>query len=161
MPMNRVHQNPRVAKPSNDAKRLAQALEKLTGKRTPPQMQAPAALPIDRPPLSASTIRSMIIARRARDRYLPGDLFADPAWDVLLELLEAELVHRRVSISDLFSAAAVPPSTALRWINRLEERGLVLRHSDPHDRRRVFIELAPETSRALYLYFAELFTPIV
>lgn len=161
MPVNRAPPNPRVAEQNDDARKLAQALEKLKGRASPSQMQAPAALPIDRPPLSASTIRSMIIARRARDRHLPGDLFADPAWDMLLELLEAELVHRRVSISDLCSAAAVPASTALRWINRLEERGLVLRHSDPHDLRRVFIELAPETSRALYLYFAELFTPIV
>lgn len=161
MPVNRVQQNPRDAELSDDAKRLAQALEKLRVRTSESETQNSAALSLVRPTVSASTIRSMIIARRARDRHLPGDLFADPAWDMLLELLEAELVHRRVSISDLCGAAAVPPSTALRWINKLEERGLVLRHSDPNDRRRVFIELAPETSRALHLYFTELFTPLV
>jgi hypothetical protein len=30
-----------------------------------------------------------------------------------------------------------------------------VRRADPHDGRRVFVELAPDTSRALRRYFAE------
>jgi DNA-binding MarR family transcriptional regulator len=35
------------------------------------------------------------------------------------------------------------------------EQGLFIRRADPHDGRRVFVELAPEASRALRNYFAE------
>ena len=35
------------------------------------------------------------------------------------------------------------------------EQGMFLRRADPHDGRRVFVELAPETSQALRRYFAE------
>jgi DNA-binding MarR family transcriptional regulator len=34
-------------------------------------------------------------------------------------------------------------------------QGLFLRRADPHDGRRVFVELAPDTSQALRNYFAE------
>lgn len=87
--------------------------------------------------------------------YLPDDLFADPAWDMLLDLLAAEMSQHRVSVSSLCAAAAVPFTTALRWLKLLTERGLVTRHKDPRNRQRVFIELAPETSEALRQYFSE------
>jgi DNA-binding MarR family transcriptional regulator len=35
-------------------------------------------------------------------------------------------------------------------------QGLFVRRSDPHDGRRVFVELAPEASRAMRRYFAEI-----
>jgi DNA-binding MarR family transcriptional regulator len=34
--------------------------------------------------------------------------------------------------------------------------GIFLRRADPHDGRRVFVELAPDASRTLRRYFAEL-----
>jgi len=34
--------------------------------------------------------------------------------------------------------------------------GLFIRRADPHDGRRVFVELAPETSQAMRRYFAEI-----
>jgi DNA-binding MarR family transcriptional regulator len=34
-------------------------------------------------------------------------------------------------------------------------QGLFVRRADPHDGRRVFVELAPEASQALRRYFAE------
>jgi DNA-binding MarR family transcriptional regulator len=47
----------------------------------------------------------------------------------------------------------VPPTTALRWIRTLTDKGLVLRQADPHDGRRVFITLAQETADALMRWF--------
>ena len=97
----------------------------------------------------------MIRARRSRARYFPEDLFADPAWDMLLDLLQAEIAQLRVPVSSLCIAAAVPATTALRWLKTMVGQGLFVRRSDPRDGRRVFVELAPEASRALRMYFAE------
>jgi DNA-binding MarR family transcriptional regulator len=49
----------------------------------------------------------------------------------------------------------VPATTALRWLKTMTEQGLFVRRADPHDGRRVFVELAPQASRALRSYFAE------
>ncbi len=111
--------------------------------------------------LSAERIRDVLRARRLRANFLPADLFADPAWDMLLDLLYAELAQHRVAVSSLCVAAAVPPTTALRWLTTLVNRGLVVRRGDPRDARRVFVELAPDTSAALHRYFAEVDDPSI
>jgi DNA-binding MarR family transcriptional regulator len=53
----------------------------------------------------------------------------------------------RVPVSSLCIAADVPPTTALRWLKTLVQQGLFVRRADPHDGRRVFVELAPERAR--------------
>jgi len=97
----------------------------------------------------------LIRARRNRARYLTPELFADPAWDILLDLLRAEIAHERVSVSSACIAAAVPQTTGLRWLRTLEEHGLVVRQCDLHDARRSFVLLSQETSMALRRYFLE------
>lgn len=103
--------------------------------------------------IDAGAIRDMIRARRLRDELFGAGLFADPAWDMLLDLLAARLEHERVSVSSLCIAAAVPPTTALRWIRTLTDKGLVERQADPHDGRRIFIALANEAAEALTRWF--------
>lgn len=105
------------------------------------------------PTITAAQVRDLLRARRIRADFLPGDLFADPAWDMMLDLLAARLDHERVSVSSLCIAAAVPPTTALRWIRTLTDKGLVERQADPHDGRRVFIALAQEATDALTRWF--------
>lgn len=111
--------------------------------------------------LTAERVRDVLLARRLRSRFLPDDLFADPAWDILLDLLRAELAQHRVSVSSLCIAAAVPPTTGLRWLSTLVERGLVCRRADPRDARRIFVELSPGASAALRCYFAEVDAPTI
>lgn len=98
-------------------------------------------------------LREIIKLRRLRDRFFQNDLFADPAWDILLDLKAAALEGQRVSVSSLCIAAAVPPTTALRWITAMTENGMLVRRQDPADARRVFIELSEETSAKLDDYF--------
>jgi DNA-binding MarR family transcriptional regulator len=102
--------------------------------------------------VSPRFIRSILRARRLRASYLDMKLFADPAWDMLLDLLAAKLEGTRVSVSSLSVAAAVPATTALRWISRLTSKGYILRVEDPADGRRFFLELSEETSRQLIAY---------
>lgn len=106
------------------------------------------------PSLSAEDIRVMIRLRRLRDRFFENELFADPAWDMLLDLMAARLEERQVAVSSLCIAASVPPTTALRWIKTMTRKGLFVRRSDPHDGRRVFIELSDEAAWALECWFA-------
>lgn len=102
--------------------------------------------------LDPAFVRSIIRARRMRDRYFRGELFADPAWDMLLDLFAARLEGSRVAVSSLCIAAAVPATTALRWIKALTDRGLLVRAADPQDGRRVYIELSPDAASAMSAY---------
>ena len=102
---------------------------------------------------AALNLREIIKLRRLRDRFFKNDLFADPAWDILLDLKVAAQEGQEVSVSSLCIAAAVPPTTALRWITAMTEDGMLVRRQDPTDARRVFIELSAETSAKLDDYF--------
>lgn len=104
--------------------------------------------------ISASDVRRLIRVRRLRDQFFPSDIFADPAWDMLLDLMAARLARNPVSVSSLCIAAAVPATTALRWIRTLTESGLFTRYNDPQDGRRVFIGLSDEAAEGMLRYFA-------
>ncbi|MES2119209.1 MAG: MarR family winged helix-turn-helix transcriptional regulator [Pseudomonadota bacterium] len=146
----------RLRQLSEEVSRIASTLARLsTGPVSAPKSVIEPVHGGDLPHLSADTVRAVIRARRLRSRYFPEELFADPAWDMLLDLLQAEISHLRVPVSSLCIAAAVPATTALRWLKTLVNQGLFVRRADPHDGRRVFVELAPETSQALRRYFAE------
>jgi DNA-binding MarR family transcriptional regulator len=80
----------------------------------------------------------------ARTNFFPGGLFADPAWDMLLDLTHARLAGKRVSVSSLCIAAGVPATTALRRIGDLVASGLAMRVKDENDGRRVFVELTDD-----------------
>ncbi len=113
-----------------------------------------AALPPGPAPGSAAHVRTLIRARRARAQYFLTDLFADPAWDILLDLFSARLEHKAVSVSSLCIAAAVPPTTALRWIKTMTDEGLLERKPDPADGRRIFIDLSDRATTAMEAYLA-------
>ncbi|PZU10711.1 winged helix DNA-binding protein [Sphingomonas sp.] len=107
-------------------------------------------------PPSAATIRACIRARRLRDQYFPADLFADPAWDMLLDLAAARIEGGNVAVSSLCIAAAVPATTGLRWIKTLTDEGLFVRVADPDDGRRVFIRLSDAAIGGISAYFRAL-----
>ena len=151
----------RLRQLSDEVSRIAATLARLSAvpAAAPPMIESPSKF--DAPEVSADTVRSVIRARRLRARYFSEELFADPAWDMLLDLLQAEITQLRVPVSSLCIAAAVPATTALRWLKAMVSNGLFIRRADPHDGRRVFVELAPETSIALRRYFAEVGSPAV
>ena len=151
----------RLRQLSDEVSRIASTLARLsTGPTAAPSR--PAEVPAsESPDVSADTIRSVIRARRLRARFFSEELFADPAWDMLLDLLQAEIAQLRVPVSSLCIAASVPATTALRWLKTMTEEGLFLRRADPHDGRRVFVELAPRASQAMRRYFAEVGRPAV
>lgn len=101
-------------------------------------------------------VRRVIRQRQLRARFFDGDLFADPAWDMLLDLTAARAEHARVSVTSLCIASGVPPTTALRWIGQMIDAGLLQRVEDEADRRRAFITLTDKAADAMARFFAEL-----
>lgn len=121
----------------------------------PPATTGPRGEPGDWP-VDAGMIRSLIRARRMRSQFFPPSMFADPAWDMLLDLAAAKLEGRAVAVSSLCIASAVPPTTALRWIKTLTDARLFARVADSTDGRRVFIELTDQAQAGMIGYLVQL-----
>lgn len=101
-------------------------------------------------------VRRIIRQRQLRGRFFDGELFADPAWDMLLDLTAARAENLRVSVTSLCIASGVPPTTALRWIGQMTEAGLLQRVQDDVDRRRAFVALTDKAAEAMARYFVEI-----
>ena len=93
--------------------------------------------------------------RRLRSRYEHHRL-DDVAWDLLLELLRAERLRQRLSVSGLaISVSGVSVTTALRRIHELTAREYMTRVADPDDARRDFVTLTPKSHALLSEYLAQ------
>ena len=73
---------------------------------------------------------------------------------MLLDLMAARVERVQVAVSSLCIAAAVPPTTALRWIKTMTDVGLFERASDPEDGRRIFIQLSDKAANAMANYLS-------
>lgn len=155
----RESESARLARLNAEVARIAEVVARLSNRsstearhpREQPTRFAPP--PVDFQ-VTAAQVREVIRARRLRDRFFEGGLFEDPAWDMLLDLLAARLERGQVSVSSLCIAAAVPPTTALRWIAKLTDAGLLDREADPFDKRRAFLKLSPAAATAMQRYVA-------
>jgi len=67
---------------------------------------------------------SFLLMSRARGAIFGADLFADHAWNIVLELYAAKLAGRSMSFSEITAALDLPASTTIRWLAALQERGL-------------------------------------
>lgn len=158
----------RLRRLNEEVARIAETLARLTRGDTPPP-ERPALGVGDRtlgygaPPsderaadltVTPHDLRQAIRARRLRTQFFDQGLFEDPAWDMLLDLYAAEMERAQVSVSSLCIAAAVAPTTALRWIAKMSEAGLFERHPDPFDRRRAFMALSDKASDGMRAYCA-------
>jgi DNA-binding MarR family transcriptional regulator len=106
--------------------------------------------------VSEEVVGAAIRAWRERACYLPVELFSDPAWGMLLELLHAEIGKRRVSLRRLCKASAASTPSAIRWLKVLEDRKLVIRQADPLNSGNEFLKLTPKGSKALRHYFRDI-----
>ncbi|NNC47080.1 MAG: hypothetical protein HKO13_01430 [Sphingomonas sp.] len=142
-----------------DLERLAQEVARIASSLAMLTQPSGPAVRTDKPAASpgsvhAEQVRREIQARRRRFDHFDRTLFSDPAWDMLLELTEADLKRQDVPVSALCMAANVPPTTALRWIRTMCQREIFRRRPDARDGRRVFLELEPDARAAMHAYFA-------
>jgi hypothetical protein len=82
--------------------------------------------------------------RRQRENFFDKSLFGEPAWDLLLDLFIQGERGKQVSISSACVGAAVPTTTALRWVTTLMTKGLLCRVTDDTDARRSILKLTRE-----------------
>lgn len=92
--------------------------------------------------MAVEAAKQSIRMRRQRAKLFGVGLFAEPGWDILLELYVARSEDYRVTVGNACIAASVPMSSALRWCQMLEDRRIILRYQDTGDRRLRFVKLS-------------------
>lgn len=90
--------------------------------------------------------------RQARREVLPAPLFSEYGWDILL-LLFADESSSAQKVTRLAERVKAPMTTAVRWIDYLEQKQLVERNVSELDRREVLISLTAAGRNALMAYF--------
>ena len=100
--------------------------------------------------------REVYDTRRMRERIFGAGLFADPSWDILLDLFISKREGRKVTISSACIAASAPTTTATRHISHLVQVGLVKRIPHPSDARSAYLELSSTAEAKLSRLFREM-----
>ncbi|MCW3848132.1 winged helix DNA-binding protein [Sphingomonas sp. LB-2] len=96
-----------------------------------------------------SFARHLYDERRIRDGALGAELFADPMWDLMLELYASAADGEKVSVSRACAASRAPSSSALRYIKEMTAKGLVVRDECRSDARRVYVRLSDKARNAM------------
>jgi hypothetical protein len=122
---------------------MALALDEDEGETAPPGFQAPDL---------AQVAHLIYHNRREREALLGTDLFADPGWDILLDLYIQEARGKSVNVSSACLAACAPSTTGLRWLAVLEARGLIKTHSDVKDKRVRYLSLTAHGNSVMTRY---------
>jgi DNA-binding MarR family transcriptional regulator len=98
---------------------------------------------------STIKIKRHLRERRSREVFFPQGLFAEPAWDILLDLYLTRYSGQKISVTSACLAAGVPSTTALRCLTTLESLDLVSRVADDKDDRRSFVSLTEKGVNAI------------
>lgn len=75
---------------------------------------------------AASLAAAMLDFRRSRSKILPADLFAEPAWDLLLELFVADAQGRRLTARQVCDRSGISSYVMARWLMHLSQSGFVI-----------------------------------
>lgn len=106
--------------------------------------------PIDTALAAATRARAN---RKARASFLGSeDIFGEPAWDLLLDLFIRQAANVSGKSEAGFSSFDMPTGTFMRWLNILENIGLVASHSDPNDRNTLHVNLTPTGYEGMVRY---------
>jgi DNA-binding MarR family transcriptional regulator len=98
--------------------------------------------------------RDALEMRRKRIAIFGPQMFAEPAWEMLLILYVSERGqrHTQTSLSELSSGSR---STGMRWIEYLVSQEFIFREEHPTDKRRNFVGLSNKGRELLELYLSE------
>lgn len=99
--------------------------------------------------------KAVLKDRRRRAELFNPSIFGEPAWEILLTLFVADQDGPRLTIGRLAQFADTKLTTTLRWLDYLEDQGLVSREAHPNDARTCFVTLTDKARSALRLYLSE------
>jgi DNA-binding MarR family transcriptional regulator len=97
--------------------------------------------------------------RRRRGLLFNPAMFGEPAWELLLTLFVMDQHGPRLTIGRLAQLAGTKLTTALRWLEYLEDQEFISREEHPGDARTSFVKLNDKARKALILYLSETLTP--
>jgi hypothetical protein len=100
-------------------------------------------------------VKSLIRARKERDRFIPSGLLGEPVWDLLLYLLDEELMQSDVSVASACRACGHPDHIGVRWLDVLVENGLAALSRPPAGGAEI-VRLTRAASHDLRTYILEL-----
>jgi len=130
---------------AEELKRLSDAVRRVTGRVETDTLPAAmvAVSDVHHHLAKAETIYQQ---RRRRAECFPGtgELFRDPAWDILLHLF---IAHERGEVQTAGSAAiasGVAPRVGQRWLKALESVGLVESRQDPRTASAAKVRITPK-----------------
>ena len=98
--------------------------------------------------------REILTLRQKRAELFGPSMFGEPAWEMLLQLYSMAGASRQ-SMSRLAQLSGTSKATALRWIDYLLDRGLIIRQPHPTDLRTAFVELTDKGREKLEAYLAD------
>lgn len=93
--------------------------------------------------------------RRRRAELFNPSMFGEPAWELLLTLFVMDQHGPRLTIGRLAQLAETKMTTALRWLDYLDDQGFVRRDEHPGDARTSFVSLTDKARSTLRLYLSE------
>ena len=101
--------------------------------------------------------RHLFEARLDRKQLFDGEIFGEPAWDMLLALYYMPRSGELLTVTNLSHTAGVPETTGLRWQQTLLDEGLIKRGPHILDRRLRLVGLTPQGRLLMEKYLTRLF----
>jgi DNA-binding MarR family transcriptional regulator len=84
-----------------------------------------------------------IFEKRAATSF--GELLGEPGWTMLLDLYVREADGKKTNVSSAIIGSMAPPTTGLRWVHLLTEKGFIVRSYNDFDARIAYVTLAEHT----------------
>jgi DNA-binding MarR family transcriptional regulator len=111
--------------------------------------------------LSRSALVPLVVhAHGLVEGHLGRPFYLTPAWDMLIDLYSRDH-DEPMQVTSLCMATKAPTRTAQRTIERLVEQGMLVRTSNPDDRRRSMVALSSQGIETLDRLFEDMWALIL
>jgi DNA-binding MarR family transcriptional regulator len=142
----------RVTLSPEDVRQAIRLLQRLTG---PTRRVSDRSVEVASRDALSSVAQLSLAVRQERNQHFSPAMFGEPAWDLLLALYVEQAENEAPTVSMLAKVAGIPITTALRWMDYLEEKRLIERERSSFDRRASTVTLSESGRTRLEGYFAE------
>ena len=92
---------------------------------------------------------SLLDLRRNREKHFGIELFGEPAWDIMLQLMIARIDDKELRLSELIGNPASPPAATRHYVEELIQARLVDRFENAADERDFYLSLSSEAARRM------------